>query len=272
MLGLMAEDQEPAVAGRLLQQLRLLLQRTPHVEVGGRDPGQPQVGALRHQIAGDGTGELVGVPEDDQLVPWRVAPRLADHEPRDDLGLPFDEFEQPGVRHGEQILLEVGGPGAWIGSKREVPFLTLNDMPGAGEGQLVTAVRTPPGQPAGVVPVQMGCDHHVDLLGADPETAERREQPVRLPYPVAARQLLVQLGPDPGLADDHPAAMPDDYGHAGAPDQVVLVRGSLLLPEDFWHDAEEAAPVGAPAPGGHHVQLEVAQSHLDKVAPDAYRK
>src|SRR5207302_6577862 len=167
-----------------------------------------------------------------------------------------------------EVVDDVTRLAAHVRVQCEVPLCALDEMTGVRESQLKLAHLVPPGQAAGVVPVQMRGDHCVDFAGPDPQTLEVMEDVLRLAQRHLPRPLFAQLAANAGLANDHAAVDAGDEADACAVDHVVRVGWLLLLPKCFRHDAEHQAPVGFPVVGHQQVKLEVAQLHGAYMLPE----
>src|SRR5258706_12261801 len=75
-----------------------------------------------------------------------------------------------------EIIVDVTGLAADVGMQREVPLGPLDEMPRSREGQLQAAALIASSETAGVIPVKVCGDDGVDLVGADPQPAKRRNQ------------------------------------------------------------------------------------------------
>ena len=150
--------------------------------------------------------------------------------------------------------------------ERELKLRALHEVTGPREGQLDRTALAPAGKSPGMVPVQVGGQDHIDLLGTDAEPPESGQESLGLPLLDLAGALLAELVADARLAHEHAPAVADDQDVAGGRDQVLLVGRLLPLPEDLGDDAEGGAAVVVPATGGEEVELEVSHSHARRQA------
>src|SRR5207249_903656 len=141
-------------------------------------------------------------------------------------------------------------------------------MAGVRESERELAHLVAPRQAAGVIPVQVGGDHGVDLIGANAQALQVMKDVLWLAQCHLACPFFAELVANPGLADDHPTVDARDEADARAVDHVVRVGRLVLLPQDLRHDAEHQAPVGFPVVGHQQVKLEVAQLHGAYMLPE----
>src|SRR6266581_2899312 len=125
-------------------------------------------------------------------------------------------------------------------------------MAGVRESELELAHLVAPRQAAGVIPVQVGGDHGVDLIGANAQALQVMKDVLWLAQCHLACPFFAELVANPARAVDH----------------VVRVGRLVLLPQDLRHDAEHQAPVCFPVVGHQQVKLEVAQLHGAYMLPE----
>src|SRR5438445_10882700 len=165
------------------------------------------------------------------------------------------------VDEGSEVIEDVARLAAHIGVHRKIPLASLYEVTSAWKCELEGALLIAPREAPRMVPVQVRGDYRVDLIRAYAESLQCVQHSFGLAQPDLLGALLAELGPDARLADDDAPVLACDGAHDRAVDHVLAVRGFLLFPQDFGHDAEHQAAVGLPAVGEQEVKLEVAQLH-----------
>ncbi len=111
--------------------------------------------------------------------------------------------------------------------------LTPDDIGSIGKQQFGCFTILPGAQQAtGMIEVQMGEDHHVDLLMGEALRGEGIEQHmVRLQDAKTRAQLGLKKGADTGLKQEVATALLHQQGTTGERDAIVTVRREPLLPQ-----------------------------------------
>ena len=94
-----------------------------------------------------------------------------------------------------------------------------------------------------MVEVEVGLDHHVDVLRRDAERAEAAEQALAELEAVYAVLLLAVVVAEAGLDEECSGRAAHQQAVGGHRYAVALVRLDQPAPERLWHDAEHGAAV-----------------------------
>ena len=98
---------------------------------------------------------------------------------------------------------------------------------------------------AGVVAVQMGHEHDVDILGAEADAAQVGGQaPAAVVHAEVAALFARELVALAGVDQDQPGGRLDEQRAHLHGDAVFSVGGDDPLPQQAGHEAEETAAVG----------------------------
>jgi ABC-2 type transport system ATP-binding protein len=253
---------------RLFEQPRLLLEDSQWLDVRGHVPRNAKVWRLADEVTGDSASEFAGLQNQD-LASGRMAADVPDAHARENLGVAVQKLHDlVAIGERSEVVDYITSRATHIGVQGEVPLRALDEMTGVRERELELAHLVAPCQAAGVIPVKVGRDHGIDLIGANAQALQMMKDVLRLAQCHLPRPFFAQLVADPGLADDHPTVDARDEADARAVDHVVRVGRLLLLPQDLRHDAEHQAPVGFPVVGHQQVKLEVAQLHCAYMLPE----
>src|SRR5256886_6908679 len=264
----MAEHEQPTMLLRLFEQPRLLLEDSQWLDARRHVPRNAKLCRLAGEVTGDSASEFAGLQNQD-LASGRMAADVPDAHARENLGVAVQKLHDlVAIGERSEVIDYITSRAAHIGVEGEVPLRALDEMTGVRERELELAHLVAPCQAAGVIPVKVGRDHGIDLIGADAQALQMMKDVLRLAQCHLPRPFFAQLVADPGLADDHPTVDARDEADARAVDHVVRVGRLLLLPQNLRHDAEHQAPVGFPVVGHQQVKLEVAQLHCAYMLPE----
>jgi len=128
---------------------------------------------------------------------------------------------------------------------RALPGFCANDVGRTRKHEADVRPLRPRGErAAGVIEVQVGEHHHIDVVGGEPDRGERREQDVvRLDDPVALAQAWLEERADAGLEQDGAPAVAHDQTATRERDPVDLVRRYPLLPHSLWRIAKHRTAI-----------------------------
>src|SRR5712692_3012075 len=171
LIRLVAEDEQPTVLLRLIQQARLLFEHTQRVQVRRHRPRHAQVWGLANEIPCQRTRQLAGA-QDHDLTPGGVTADVAHLDSRQDLRISAQELDQAmPVGERRKVVRHVARLAAHIRVQPELPLAALDEVARLRERQPQTSALIAPREAARVVPMQVRCDDRIDLVGTDAEPA-----------------------------------------------------------------------------------------------------